>query len=85
MVLLWKRLSRGTNFENEASYARNFFVLSEFVFADVRKIYFSHEFIILNSVKIRFVGIYFKWWLAPNKFIEDNCDFLEKLFSKRNF
>ena len=63
----------------------NFFVLSEFVFADVMKIYFSQEFIILNSVKIRFVGIYFIGWLARNKFIGDNCNFLQRFFSKRKF
>ena len=34
------------------------FVLSEYVFADVMKIYFLQEFIILNSVKIRFVGVF---------------------------
>ena len=84
MVLLWKRLSWGTNFKNEA-YSRNFFGLSEFVFADVMKIYFSQEFIIFNSVKIRFLEIYFKGWLARNKFIENNCDFLERFSSKRKF
>ena len=84
MVLLWKRLSWGTNFKNEA-YSRNFFASSEFVLVDVMKICFSQKFIILNSVKIRFAGIYFKGWLAPNKFIEDSCDFLERFFSKRKF
>ena len=48
-------------------------------------LFFAQEFIILNSVKIRFLEIYFKGWLAPNKFIEDNCDFLERFFSKRKF
>ena len=83
MVLLWKRLSWGTNFKNEA-YSRNFFGLSEF-FADVMKIYFSQEISIFNSVKIRFLEIYFKGWLARNKFIENNCDFLERFYSKRKF
>ena len=69
----------------EETYSRNFFVLSELVFTDVMKIYFSQEFIILNSVKIRFLEIYFKGWLASNKFIKDNCDFLKRLFSKRKF
>ena len=70
--------------KNEA-YSQNFFVLSEFVFADVMKIYFSQEFIVLNSVKIRFLESHFKGWLAFSKSIEDNCDFLERLFSKRKF
>ena len=69
--------------KNEA-YLRNVFVLSEFVFADVMKIYFSQEFIILNSVKIRFLEIHFKGWLPRNKFIEDNCDFLKRFFRKES-
>ena len=84
MVLLEKRLSWGRKLKNE-TYSGNFFVLSEFVFANVMKNYFSQEFIILNSVKIRFVGVYFKGWLARNKFIGDNHNFLERFFSKRKF
>ena len=56
--LLYGRNFRGVKFINE----RSFYVLSEFVIADVMNIYFSQEFIILNYIKIHFIGNYFYGW-----------------------